>query len=404
MSSQISTARRLGTLGMTTMVFSLLGGCAGDAPPRVDETQVKQFAGRGYLSDERFSIATTFSIRDVGEHSFALAWTAPVAGNSLPVVVYLPGLGESRTAGESWRTAWAQAGYAVLSVQLLDEDQKAWSSDAARGGDFALLARERYAGRTAAARLNALAALMAALGKDQANDAGLLRRLDLSHVAVAGFDVGAYTAMLVAGEMPKDSAAPVRLPISPKAIVALSPYADFSGTALSSRYRSITVPVLSVSGDADSDTAGIVSSPSLRKAPFEYMPSRDAYLLWLANATHAVFSGSALRAAEDHQETGAPHGGDSQGSRAGASRRRGRGERSEPAGAADANGDNGALRGGRLGAPSFSPTDRAISVSLVQSITTAFLDAYMKQDPIAQEWLQKNARRWIGDRGEWKRK
>lgn len=404
MSSQTSAARRLGTLGMTTMVFSLLGGCASHAPPRVDETQVKQFAGRGYLSDERFSITTTFSNRDVGEHSFALAWTAPVAGNSLPVVVYLPGLGESRTAGESWRTAWAQAGYAVLAVQLLDADQKAWSSDAARSGDFALLARERYASRTAAARLNALAALLAALGKDQANDAGLLRRLDLSHVAIAGFDVGAYTAMLVAGEMPKDNAAPVRLPISPKAIVALSPYADFSGSALSSRYRAIVAPVLSVSGESDSDAAGIVSSPSLRKAPFEYMPSRDAYLLWLANATHAVFSGSVLGAAEDHRETRGARGGDSQGPRTGGGRHRGRGGRNGSAGAADANSDNTGLRGERLATPPLSPTDRAIDVSLIQGITTAFLDAYMKQDTIAQEWLQKDASRWIGDRGEWKRK
>ena len=154
MNSQISAARRLSTLGMTTMVFSLLGGCASHAPPTVDEAQVKIGKCRGYLSDERFSITTTFSNRHIDQRSFALAWTAPVAGNSLPVIVYLPGLGESRTAGESWRTAWAQAGYAVLSVQLLDEDQKAWSSDAARGGDFALLAHERFASQTAAARLN----------------------------------------------------------------------------------------------------------------------------------------------------------------------------------------------------------------------------------------------------------
>ena len=57
-----------------------------------------------------------------------------------------------------------------------------------------------------------------------------------------------------------------------------------------------------------------------------------------------------------------------------------------------------------LNCAGIDPTDRAIDVSLVQGITTAFLDAYMKQDPIAQEWLQKNARRWIGDRGKWKRK
>lgn len=404
MASRTSAAFWLGMLGITTMILSLQAGCAAHAPPKVDETRVKQFAGRGYLADNRFSIVTTFSNWTVGQNSFDIGWTVPVSGNLLPVVVYLPGLGESRSSGESWRTAWAQAGYAVLSLQLLDEDRKVRSSSAARREDFGSLARERYTTEVTATRLKALVALLAELQKRQASDETLLRRLDRSRVAIAGFDVGAYTSMLVAGEMSKGNAEPVRPPIAVAAIIALSPYADFSGSPFSTRYQSIVLPVLSVSGDEDTDAAGVVSSPSVRKAPFEYMPSHDAYLLWLANATHAVFSGTLLGAVEEPAEKAAARTGDSQGSRKGSSRREGRRSGNGPSGAAGGNDDNTRVGSGGPGGYIASPTDRAISISLTQGVTTAFLDAYLKQDPIAQEWLQRDARRWIRERGELRRK
>jgi len=383
---------------MTAVVLSLLAGCATHALPKVDETRVKQFVGRGYLTDDRFSVTKTFSSWIAGEYAFDIAWTVPVSGNRLPVVVYLPGLGESRTSGESWRTVWAQAGYAVLSIQLLNEDQKVWSSDAARRGDFAVLARERYAKDTATARLKALAALLTELQKHHAGDEALLQRLDLSRVAIAGFDVGAHTSMLVAGETLKGNAEPVHLPIPITAIVALSPYADFSGSAFSTRYQSIAGPVLSVTSNQDTDSLGVVTSPSVRKAPFEYMPSRDAYLLWLTNATHAVISGSGATTVEESSGAAAASRGDGQGSQQGGSRRGGRRSGQERPGPADSAG----FGSGRPGAP--SPTDQAMNISLIQGVTTAFLDVYLKQDATAQEWLQKDARRWIGERGELKRK
>lgn len=401
MGSRISAAFRLGILELTVLVFLLLAGCATHAPPRVDEASVKQFSGRGYLSDNRFSTAQTFSTWFVGGYAFDIAWTAPASGDRLPLVVYLPGLGESSAAGESWVAAWAQAGYAVLSVQLLTEDQKAWSSGAARRGDFAMLARERYASATAAARLKALASLLAELRKPRGGEATLLPRLDLSRVAIAGFEIGAHTAMLVAGETLKGSVEPVHQPIPVAAIVALSPHADFSGSAFSERYQSIGGPVLSVTSNEDADVLGVVTSPSVRKAPFEYMPSRDAYLLWLANARHALMSGSGAPSLENSTETSVAHT-DSQGSQQGGSRSGGRRSGQQRSSTSGSPIDNPGLGGGRP--ISLSPTDQAINAALIQGVTTAFLDAYMKQDAVAHEWLQKDAGRWIGARGELKRK
>lgn len=39
-----------------------------------------------------------------------------------------------------------------------------------------------------------------------------------------------------------------------------------------------------------------------------------------------------------------------------------------------------------------------------QDVSTAFLDAYLKGDPLAREWLIVDAGRWLGTTGELRRK
>jgi len=202
--------------------------------------------------------------------------------------------------------------------------------------------------------------------------------------------------MLVAGEIPKNSVEPFSQPVPISAIIALSPFADFSGSPLSTRYQSITLPVLSVTGDADTDTVEAVPSPSVRKAPFEYMPSKNAFLLWLTNTPHTLFSGTGFVAEDAPAKTATDSRADNQNAHKGGSRLGGKG--SSPS-SPSVTGE-GSYPGEILGSASL--TDRAMSASLVQGVTTAFLDAYLKGDSIAKEWLQKDANRWIGNRGELK--
>jgi hypothetical protein len=385
---------------MATLLFALLAGCANrHAPlPQADEQRVKQFSQRGYLTDDRFNIANSQTNWLAAGQEFELTWTLPVTGARLPLVVYLPGLGEASSAGEAWRKAWAQAGYAVLSVQPQAADRNTWSSNAARHGDFDVIVKERYAAPAVAARMQALTTLLGEVRK-RANAGDVqTARLDLTRIALAGYDIGAYSAMLAAGELPPGDALPIRQPILIAAVIALSPYADFSGHPFSERYRAITGPVLSVSGYEDVDALGAVSSASIRKAPFEYMPSHDGYLLWLVNGSHATLSGSAgpvpsgTVASDPAKFADSDHASQPSGSRHG--RRGGGNGGSNKQHSADSGGGNQAE----------SPTERAINTALIGDVTTAFLDAYLKKDAIAQEWLHKDATRWIGDRAElrWK--
>jgi len=45
-----------------------------------------------------------------------------------------------------------------------------------------------------------------------------------------------------------------------------------------------------------------------------------------------------------------------------------------------------------------------MGVAAVQAISTAFLDAVLKEDKIAREWLEKDATRWLQGKGELRRK
>lgn len=394
--------------GAATLALAFLAGCSSPPIQRPDETKVKQFAGLGYQADDHFGIATTYANWISAYLDFDVALTVPAKPGPFPLVIYLPALGETRSAGETWRTFWAQSGYAVLSLQPLADDALAWSSALARKGDFALLARQRYSPKVMADRLDALQSALSELNRRHSSGEAPLDKIDLSRVAIAGYDVGAYTAMAIAGESIRGVAGPV-LPFPIRAVIALSPYSDFSGAPFDERYAGIHGPVLSITSDNDTDTLGLVTSPAIRRAPFETMPGGSKYLLTMSGIPHAGMSGGGPKS--DAGRAGTPPGQSESGPNPGAGDRsqdrasRGGHRRAGASGSGvvDA-GRSGGARPARFRDAGLSPTSLAIGEAAIQGVTTAFLDAYVKEDAIAREWLDRNASRWLRDRGEIKRK
>jgi len=378
--------------------LALLAGCAsgphhGKAPTDTPQ-QVTQ--GKGYLSEEQHSLRTTpvswLGTVQTGGRNFDLIISSPVRPGRYPLIVYLPGLGEPRTAGDGWRNAWAQAGYVVASIQLLAEDGQAWQSPAARHGDFRPLVRERFAASAMEARQQALHNLLEVM-KQHAGDP-TLANADFDHIVLAGYDLGAYTALVGAGE--KFRTGPDTPPIPGLAgVIALSPYADFSGPGFESRYGAIRVPVLSVTGPGDTDLYGAVSSVSARTAPFQHMPPGGKYLLSLDDVSHEQLSGSPLRQESPGDGERNTQDKNSEGNRSDRGNRRNRGGGGmgrESGGSGDYGDMSGRNGGGRnLGNGQVQP--------IITAITTAFLDALIRQDDIAQEWLRRDARRWLREAG-----
>jgi len=358
------------------LALALLAGCASPSgPPRQQEAQVQQFAGKGYLSEEQFSLSTTSHQWTAAGHDLNFIASVPVRPGKYPLIIYLPGLGESRTAGEAWRSTWAQAGYAVISIQLLAEDGQAWQSSAARNGDFKALLRERYGAAAMAARLEALNGLAAEL--ERRKDEPWRQNVDTSRLVLAGYDLGAYTAQAAAGENIRGV---TTLPLPAlSAVIALSPYADFSGASFDSRYTAIRAPVLSITGPGDADSNGWVSA-ALRTAPFQHMPPGKKYLLSLDDTSHELLAGNGLKAPEEAV------------GRSGEKKGEGNNRRS---GGGPGGGGKGPGSGG--GESSRSGDGGVYLQPAIRAVTTAFLDSLVKEDDIAQEWLRRDARRWLRD-------
>lgn len=384
-----------GLVAGAVLALAMAAGCSAFAKkPQADAAQVSQFAGRGYDSGIDYQTSITRSAVNAGGGYFHFNVIQPVPEGKYPLVIYLPGLGESEDAAADLRNTWARSGYVVLSLQPLKKDAEVWSSDAARSHDYTFLRHQMYASATVSERLESLSMLVDYLKQQAATNGPAVQRMDLSRIAIAGFDIGAYTAMIAAGEAPQN-VAHARLAVPVGAVIALSPYADFTGSDFEVRYRKIGMPVLSVTSDADSDMHGSVP-PSLHQAPFQYMPPGNKYLLLLTGASHAAignedFSGPVSAASDSPSPESGSGDGDADSGDSSHHRKKTSGT--------EADGQAAYVRGAGL-----SPTRHAMMEVALEQTSTAFLNAYIKGDAFSLDWLKSDAQPWLDKIGRLEQK
>jgi predicted dienelactone hydrolase len=408
--SDINISNKVMTLFVGLLIFSaVVSGCStsskanrkdkvSPAEIKIDEFKLKEFSGRGYDSGTEYATETSKLSLEIGNTYNLISLVQPKRKGKYPLVIYMPGLGESSDDGKNIRNVWAMSGYAVISIQPLKDDETILSTTAAKEGDFAYIRHERYSPEVVSNRLGLLNKLVEILKKRVvAGDEGV-SNVDLDRVAVAGFDIGANSAMILAGENVQNIAN-TDFPLKVAGVIALSPYADFSGATFNSRYRKISLPVLSITGDADDDTHGVVPV-TLHQAPFQYMPTGDKYLLLLAGATHVVIGNSV-------QTYDSPKAESNEGSKksdnesSNKSSSRGRGGRGSKKSSSSEDTANTVAPVKR---PPAGPTERAMMKVAIAHISTAFLNAYLKNDQLALDWLKKDAPAWLYNIGQLKEK
>ena len=193
---------------------SLLG-CHSAATARPSITAPQQRSGSGYPVTRHEATASARDSWRVDHQPVDILLLAPAQAGHRPLIIYLPGLGESCTAGEVWRRTWAEAGYAVLCAQSPALGEAVWSFQRARSGDFAGIARDAYATSALAQRVALVRGLIDELQRRQeAGGETPYVQIDLTRIAVGGFDLGAGTALTIASEP---------LMAGVKGVVALSP-------------------------------------------------------------------------------------------------------------------------------------------------------------------------------------
>jgi len=271
----------------------------------------------------------------------------------------------------------------VLCVQPTSLGPAVWASSRARAGDFVGIARDAFSVTSLAMRTQIVRATLDQVSRRQRN--APFAQIDLARIAVAGFDLGAQTALIVAGQN-VPGVDPLQLPDGVKAVIALSPYADRA--AVESLYQPIRLPVLSVTSGMDRDAYGLIASPSLRRAPFQFMPSGGKYLLLFASAPHVLLAGAAPATPRENREVGDASTADDDkilGDETAEVYEGRPKKRRKP--------DNAASRADKLA--------QQLQVHRqVQAITTAYLDALLRNDAAATQWLTQNAKTWLGDSAE----
>lgn len=322
------------TACLSALLLALtLAGCAGDPTPRPwAETAARELnlSVSGFeLQGRRVSVTRSSA-----------------AAGPLPVVVYLPGIGQGSDAGQRWAAAWAQAGYAVLAVQPLEDDAAAWRSALARTGEFRALGELHYGAVMRTARLAALRRLVAAL-QAQPTAAGVA--LDWQRAAIAGYEIGAQTALDVSAD---------GTGWQPRAILAISPPAMDAPPA--------TPPALLITSDTDGDALGLVTRPAERRRAFDTLRPGAGWLLALPVMSHAALSGTLApegwHAQDQHRGGGPGMMGGQRGGMGG-----GQGGQHGPAG--------GTPRGPRSG----SATEAAqADLAEAMQLSAAFLDAKLR--------------------------
>ena len=374
---------------------AFLAGCQHSSRHHATDPAAQQPGPPGYKAAQHYTTTSTLEAWKLAGEPVEMTLLRPVGTSVVPLVIYLPGLGEPSSAGAAWRQAWAQAGYAVLSLQSVANGETIWSSAEARNGDFRDLAKERFSRGALAKRLNVLRALFEELNRRR--DSGALSGVDMSHIALAGFDLGAQTVMASAGEAGYDIE-PFALPDAVKCLIVLSPYADPTSAGFENRFAMIHGTILFVTSRDDTDPYGLVTSAAIRRVPFEQVPPGQKYLLNLAGAPHALIAGketpvrdNAVLARDDSSQAAT---GDST-SQGATGRHKGRGGGSQGSRRGDGNDATDTQSSSTISAASWTA-----QLAEVQSVTTAYLDANLKNDGVATDWLTRDAGRWLGNRAD----
>ncbi|BCX47936.1 dienelactone hydrolase protein [Haloferula helveola] len=261
-----------------------------------------------------------------------------------PVILLSHGLGGSREVGTYLGEYWAARGYVVVAMQHAGSDESVWK-DVPRARRLAA-AKEAANGETFLDRMRDVPATLDQLEKWNAQKGHFLKgRMDLEHIGMAGHSYGAVTTQAVCGQVFGIAGAKFadsRI----DAGLALSPSPPNFGDAAKA-FGQITLPMMLMTGTEDRSVVGR-TTPESRREVYPALPDGSKYELVLKDAEHMAFSDRTLRGAEQR-----------------------------------------------------NPEHHKVILAL----STAFWDAYLKEDPAARKWLDgKTPSSILAEDDIWQRK
>lgn len=287
-----------------------------------------------------------FSFNDAArQRDLPLRVYLPAASTPAPVLIFSHGLGGSRQGSAFLGQHWAGRGYVAIFLQHPGSDSSVWQ-DQPQATRMAAM-RKAASLKNFMLRVKDVPALLDQLERwNREPKHALAGRLDLARVGMSGHSFGAVTTQAVSGETFLGGRVVTTDPRI-KAAIAFSPSRPRQGSA-DAAFGKVTIPWLLMTGTRDVAVIGHADVES-RLAVYPALPPGGKYELVLNGAEHSAFTDRALP------------------------------------------GESGARN------PNHHRATLAIS--------TAFWDAWLKQDAAARTWLDGGGPRSVLEAADrWQRK
>lgn len=287
----------------------------------------------------------------------------PTRAGSYPVIVFSAGFGPPSRTYVSLSSYLASHGYVVIKVghpetrPEVTELAEVWKGQGP----------EQWKNRA-----QDLSFVIDSLDNLQKQFPELSGKVDAARVGVSGHSYGAFAAMLVSGARTFSGANPISYADSRvRAALVMSPQGPGATRGLTeASWQEIRVPVLYMTGSADRDVEES-ENEAWRRQAFELSPAGDKWFVSIAGAGHYSFAGRLPRLDVPRDDVVPVMPGDPRDPRD--PRVRGTETRTS-------------MQPRRVDAGFYS--DRQI-LNVVRTVSLAFWDAYLKNEPAGREYLTK---------------
>ena len=209
-----------------------------------------------------------------------------------PIIIFSHGLGGTCDGYEYLGRHWASHGYVCVHVQHIGSDDSVWKG-------LPVAERSAAMGRAALDITNAINrpqdvtfAIDEVLKMNRAEHSPLKGRLDAERIGVAGHSFGAYTTLAIAGEvfvLPTGRELAMADP-RVKAAIPMSAPVPKSQDKYDRAFSKIKIPCFHMTGTRDDSPIGETKA-SDRRVPFDHSNGSDQFLLTFEGGDHMVFSG-----------------------------------------------------------------------------------------------------------------
>ena len=262
-----------------------------------------------------------------------------------PVVVFSHGLGGTREGSPFLGKHWAARGYVAVFVQHPGSDDSVWK-DLPVAKRMAAM-QEAASVKNSLLRMQDVTAVLDQLAKWNEEPTHVLaRRMNAKSVGMSGHSFGAQTTQAISGQsfgMVGQPMAETRI----KAAIIMSPSLPPRGDGKAA-FAKVKLPWFLMTGTLDGGVIGN-QTPETRRSVFPLLPPGDKFELVLDKAEHSVFTDRALPGEKEPQ----------------------------------------------------NPNHHRV----ILAVSTAFWDAYLRDDQAAKQWLTGNGPRSLMDSADlWQQK